>query len=301
MNYLLLGGAGFIGTHLARRLLEAGHKVTIIDNLSTSEMPEDFSYFHQQDIRDGGPILDFFIEKSDVVYFLAASVGVQHIDKDPKGTLENNIELIQAVIPLLEKYNKKCIFASSSEVYGDGPFLEDGNLSIGNPQVLRWGYAAAKLTTEFMIAASSFPFIIARFFNIVGPGQLPDYGMVLPNFIKAIKNKEDLIVHGDGKQVRSFCHVKDAVDFLLQLEYNNSKEFPIYNIGNDQPITIKQLAEKVIELSDSSCKLSMTPYKEVFSENTKDINYRVPDLTKLRRNIMYAPKYSLDDIIKDML
>ena len=305
MKYLLLGGAGFIGTHLTNNLMDDGHEVVIIDNLATAKEPKRYTDFVNGNVAELD--LDQYVRDCDIVYFLAASVGVDHIDKNPTTTLKNNIGLMQHVIPYLEKYNRRTIFSSSSEVYGDGVqhrsicfesiFSESKPLTIGPPTELRWGYASAKLTTEFMIAAGSFPHIIARFFNVVGPGQLPDYGMVLPRFIEAAKNNQDIIVHGDGSQIRSFCHVKDAVDFLRQLEYNEG----IFNVGNEQPITIAGLAELVVKLSGSQSKIKYKPYNEVFSKNTKDILFRVPDLTKLRSTIDFNPKYSLSDIIEDML
>jgi UDP-glucose 4-epimerase len=297
MKYLLLGGAGFIGSHLAKNLIAHGHDVTIVDNLSTSVRPNFDVRFIKQDIRYLEN-LDSLIAMSDFVYFLAGSLGVEHIDKNPKATLDNNLGLMTVLVPLFEKHNKKVIFSSTSEVYGDGPFAEDNNLTIGPPSKLRWAYASAKLTTEFAIATGSFPYIIVRFFNVVGPGQLPDYGMVLPRFIRAAKNNEDLIVHSTGEQVRSFCHVADAVDALRELEKFNNE---IFNLGNDEPVTINHLAERVIRLTDTQSKIKHVPYQEVFSKNHGDIIKRIPDLTKLKKFINFKPKYSLDDIIKDSL
>lgn len=297
MKYLLLGGAGFIGTHLTKNLMDEGHEVTIIDSLTTSKRPRRYDMFVQSDLRDEGS-LERYIKDADIVYFLAASVGVQHIDKNPTKTLNNNIELMMRVIPMLEKHNKRVVFSSSSEVYGNGPFREDNDLSIGPPTRLRWGYACAKLMTEFMLAASSVPYTIVRFFNVVGPGQLPDYGMVLPRFVEAAKKGEDLIVHGDGSQVRSFCHVTDAVDILRQIEYSDNQ---IYNLGNDQPITIEELAKLVITCVGSTSKIVHVPYEEVFSDNTRDIHHRVPDLTKLKAAVNYNPLYNTMAIIEDML
>jgi UDP-glucose 4-epimerase len=296
MKYLLLGGAGFIGTHLAKKLISLGHDVTIIDNLETSTKPNYDVKFIQANIVNC-PLDEYLIE-ADIVYFLACSLGVEYIDKNPKATLDNNLGLLHKLIPLFQQYNNRVIFTSTSEVYGEGPFAEDSNLHIGPPTKLRWAYAAAKLMTEFAIIASTFPYTIVRFFNVVGPGQLPDYGMVLPRFIKAAKAGEDLIVHGDGTQVRSFCHVADAVDALLKLE---NIEDEIFNLGNDGSITIEDLANRVIELSGSTSKVKHIPYRAVFSKNHGDIHNRVPDLTKLKRFIGYKPKYTLDDIIKDCL
>jgi UDP-glucose 4-epimerase len=290
MKYLLLGGAGFIGTHLAKRLLSDGHSVTIVDSCITSRAPEYAVNFIQADLCVA-PI-EPLIESHDVVYFLAGSVGVSNIVNNPHVTLNNNIGLMSRLIPMFEKHQKKVIFSSTSEVYGEGPFKEDNSLNIGPPTDLRWSYAAAKLMTEFMITASNFPYTIVRFFNVTGPGQVGDYGMVLPRFVKAAKNGDDLIVHGKGDQVRSFCHINDAVEILLKLEKINGE---IFNVGNNMPVTIKHLAERVIDLSGSKSKIKFIPTPH------SDISIRIPDLTKLKYMTGFVATYDLDSIIKDML
>ncbi len=290
MKYLLLGGAGFIGAHLAQRLIKDGHDVTIVDSLITSKAPSFPVKFIKTDIRYAP--LDELLLDADVVYYLAGSVGVANIVNNPTTTLHNNIELMSRLIPLFERYQKKVIFSSTSEVYGDGPFSEDSTLHIGPPTDLRWGYAAAKLATEFMISAGTFPYTIIRFFNVTGPGQLGDHGMVLPRFVNAAKAGKDLTVYGDGGQVRSFCHIEDAIDTMLKIENINGE---IFNIGSDSVITIKRLAERVIELSGSSSKIQYipTPHSDIIS--------RVPDLTKVKYMTGFVARHSIDDIIKDML
>jgi len=296
MKYLILGGAGFIGQNLAKRLIKTGNEVTIIDSLSTSHKPDLNCEFVLGDITKID--IEKYIKESPIVYFLAGSVGVEKIIDRPGECLVNNINLINTLFPLFKKYKPKVIFSSTSEVYGDGPFAESNNLSIGSPENLRWSYAASKLLTEFYLTTGNFPYIIARFFNIVGPGQLPNFGMVLPRFIKAAKNNEDLIVHGDGSQVRSFCHIEDAINILLQIQ---DLEEQIFNVGNDEPITIKELAEKVIELSGSKSQIKFVDPKQIYNENYVDINKRIPDLTKLKQTIIHTNKYSIDDIIKSLL
>lgn len=293
MKYLLLGGAGFIGTHLAKRLLKDEHTVTIIDSCITSSKPNyDVDFINADLTTYNINDLDVLISKYDIVYFLAGSVGVSNIVNNPKSTVRNNLGLTLRLIPLFEKHNKKVVFASTSEVYGEGPFSEDNNLSIGPSTNLRWSYACAKLMTEFMITTSSFPYTIVRFFNVTGPGQLGDYGMVLPRFIKAATAGEDLVVHDQGQQIRSFCHVSDAVTMLLQVEKIDRE---IFNIGNDIPVTIKELADKVIELSGSTSSIAYIPTPH------SDISTRVPVLSKIRNAIDYKITHGLDDIIKDML
>jgi len=307
MNNLLLGGAGFIGQHLAHKLLKTRmERVTIIDNLKTSKINlEDFAEyknlfrFVEADLTtmDDKELLDH-MKDNRRIFHLAGSVGVKHIDKDPSGTLFNNIALSSKLMPLFKQARRHVTFASTSEIYGDGPFNEEDNASIGPSSKLRWGYATAKLMTEFMLRANGHPFSIVRFFNVVGPGQLPDYGMVLPRFINAAKNNEDIIVYGTGDQVRSFCHIDDALGALINV---SSFDGELFNIGNDEPVTINQLAQRVIDLSGSAGKIVHVPYEKVFSKHHGDINVRVPDLTKIKSLTAYVPKYKLDDIIKDML
>jgi len=296
MKYLILGGAGFIGQNLAKRLIKTGNEVTIIDSLFTSHKPNLNCEFVFADITKID--IEKYIKESPIVYFLAGSVGVDMIVNQPQECLTNNVDLITTLFPLFKKYKPKVIFSSTSEVYGDGPFNESSSLTIGSPENLRWSYAASKLLTEFYITSGNFPYIIARFFNIVGPGQLPHFGMVLPRFIKAAKNNEDLIVHGDGSQIRSFCHIEDTINILLQIQ---DLEEHIFNVGNDEPITIKELAEKVIQLSGSKSQIKFVDPKEIYTENYGDINKRIPDLTKLKQTIIHRNKYSIDNIIKSLL
>ena len=238
------------------------------------------------------------VRKHDMIWHLAGSVGVEHIDKDPSGTLFNNVALNNKLIPFFQKAKRHVVFSSTSEIYGNGPFHEEANASIGPSSKLRWGYATAKLMTEFQIRASNFPFTLVRLFNVTGPGQLGDHGMVLPRFINAAKRNEDLVIYGSGTQVRSFCHVKDAMTALLKVSATNGE---LFNIGNDEPVSINRLAERVIELSGSSSKIVHVPYEQAFSKHHGDIDLRVPDLTKIKTITGYAPQHTLDDIIKDML
>jgi UDP-glucose 4-epimerase len=311
MNYLILGGAGFIGQHLTQALFNLKERhigVTVIDNLKTADRAgldrfkeyKNLYRFIEADLTtmDDEEFLKI-ARKHDKIFMLAGSVGVEHVDKDPSGTLFNNLALANKLIPLFQQLrNRHVTFSSTSEIYGEGPFHEEANASIGPSSKLRWGYASAKLTTEFMIRASNFPFTIVRFFNVVGPGQLGDYGMVLPRMINAAKNNANIPVYGDGTQVRSFCHVTDAVDALIKLSDTNGE---LFNIGNDEPISIKELADKVVSLSGSSSQVELIPYEQAFSKHHGDIYRRVPDLSKIKGAINYQPKYNIDDIIRDML
>ncbi len=296
MNYLILGGAGFIGTNLSKRLISEGHNVCIIDNCSTSNIPNYEVQFHNLDIRLFDDLEKFIID-SDIIYFLAGSVGVKYVIENPYSTLTNNIDLAMKVVPLVTKNKKLLIFSSTSEVYGNGPFSETDELSIGPPTNLRWGYASVKLTTEFFVASSGTPYRILRLFNITGPGQLGDYGMVLPRFVSAAKNNEDIIVYGDGTQYRSFCHIQDAVTMMRQVELAPDG---IYNLGNDQSITILELAKKVKKILNSKSKIIFKPLNQIYLNNSGDIHHRIPDLSKIRSTIEYKITRSLEDIIRDM-
>lgn len=296
MNYLILGGAGFIGTHLSKRLLSEGHNVVIVDSCVTSASPNYQVQFYNADIQQFDQLEQLIID-SDVVYFLAGSVGVKHVVENPHSTLVNNVGLAMHVVPLVAKHNKLLMFSSTSEVYGNGPFSESNDLSIGPPTNLRWGYASAKLTTEFLVASSGTPYRIFRFFNITGPGQLGDFGMVLPRFVNAAKNNDDIVIHGDGTQFRSFCHIQDAVTMMQQVE---SAPDGVYNVGNDDPITILELAEKVKQVLNSNSQIVFKSLTQVYAKNSGDIHRRIPDLTKIRSTVDYKITRSLEDIIKDI-
>lgn len=280
--------------------------VTVIDNLATSSDPrEQFAEYKNLYRFIEGDLTQMpeeellqIVRKHDMIWHLAGSVGVEHIDKDPSGTLFNNVALNNKLIPFFQKAKRHVVFSSTSEIYGNGPFHEEANASIGPSSKLRWGYATAKLMSEFQIRASDFPFTIVRFFNVTGPGQLGDHGMVLPRMIKAAKNNEDIVIYGTGDQVRSFCHINDATDALIRVSKTNGE---LFNIGNDQPITIRALALRVIALTGSQSKVKFVPYEEAFSKHHGDIDMRVPDLTKIKAVTGYVPRHNLDDIIKDML
>jgi UDP-glucose 4-epimerase len=280
-------------------------RVTIIDNLKTSNINLDefaeyknlFEFIEADLTQINDAELLSVMKDNKRIFHLAGSVGVEYIDKNPGATMMNNLALAHKLIPLFEQARRHVTFASTSEVYGNGPFAESDQANIATDK-LRWGYATAKLMTEFMLRANNHPATVVRFFNVVGPGQLGDYGMVLPRFVSAAKAGEDLIVHGDGSQVRSFCHIKDALDALISV---STMPGEIFNIGNNQPVTINHLAERVIELSGSSSKIVYVPYEQAFSKEHGDIITRVPDLTKIKMITQYQPKYSVDDIIKDML
>lgn len=312
MNILITGGYGFIGSNLVEYFLSSMLvKITIIDNLSTSDntspqkIEDDRLKFINIDLsnptNDEILILSETLKYTDLVYHMAGSVGVKYIDKDPKGTLQNSFKINNTLFPLFEKFNTKVVFASTSEVYGNTKEAkETDNLIIGSPDTLRWGYACAKLMSEFLLKSYSFPSVIVRFFNVTGKGQLHNYGMVLPTFINNIRNNNDLIVYGDGEQYRSFCDIRDCVEMLIELGFNDIHNNEIYNIGNPQnTISIKDLAQKIIDISNSKLKIKFRDYKEDFSKDFGEIFERKPCTDKI--NKYYTSKYSIDDIIKDLL
>lgn len=308
MNNLILGGAGFIGQHLAHRLLKTRqNRVTIIDNLSTGKINLDdfseyknlFEFIHADIRNESDQELMKTFKKNDRIFHFASSVGVEYIDKNPKESLFNSVDLNYKLISLFEELrNRHIVFSSTSEIYGEGPFSEDSHAHIGPSDKLRWGYATSKLLGEFLIRSCNFPYTIVRFFNVVGPKQLADFGMVLPKFIQAAKTNSDIIIHGDGKQIRSFCHIDDALDALMKVCEFQSE---LFNIGNDSQITIRELALKVLAISGSQSKIKCVPYEQIFSDKHGDIRRRVPDLTKIKTMTDYSPKRHLDYIIKDML
>jgi len=237
MNNLILGGAGFIGQHLSHSLLKTRQeRVTIIDNLKTSSINlDDFSEYKnlfEFINKDLTTIDDDELMKigrnNHRIFHLAASVGVKNVIENPKETLFNNMQMTCKLLPLFEKLKRPVLYTSTSEVYGDGPFEEESDCKIGSSNNLRWSYASSKLTTEFMFNSCKFPSTIVRLFNVVGPRQSGEIGMVLPRFIEAAKKNEDLIIHGTGKQIRSFCHVDDAVNAIIKLINYNGE---IINVG----------------------------------------------------------------------
>jgi UDP-glucose 4-epimerase len=300
---LILGGAGFIGTHLAKRYLTEGDEVIIIDSLVTSSKPVGGCVFIESRVQDleEEKLLKLFTE-ADLIYHLAGSVGVEYVDKNPSETIFNNLELANYLVPLFEKAQTKVIFSSTSEVYGDKPsgdFRESDNCSIPPSTKLRWGYAASKMMTEFMFSASSFPYNIVRFFNIVGPGQVGDFGMVVPRFINAARTGSDLIIFGDGSQIRCFCHVKDAIEMIYRIGKSDTTR-EIFNIGNNSKTTINELANEIIRVTKSHSQIKYMEYAKVFSKHHGDILRRVPNTEKIINFTNYKPKYELVDIIEAM-
>lgn len=303
MNVVITGGTGFIGSHLSIMHEARGDTVVIIDNLSTSYLSSDLGNkeFIHFDLSsdDYKRTIEPVLESADLVYHMASSVGVKYVDNDPKGTLRNSFNINNNLFPLFEKYNNRVVFASTSEVYGDTTEAREADtLKIGSTDTLRWGYACGKLMSEFLLKTYDCRSTVVRFFNVTGPGQLPDHGMVMPTFIKGIKENKDLIVYGDGLQSRTFCDIRDAttaLDMISGVEHIGET----YNIGNpENNITIKSLAEKVINMTSATSKIIYRDYHTDFSDNHGEIYERKPNIDKLSR--YYIPCFSIQDIIESM-
>jgi len=311
---LLTGGAGFIGSHLAEELLRTGWTVEVIDNLSTGSIENIaalrgnrcFSYVID-DIFNR-PLMAELVDKADVVFHLAAAVGVRLIVKDPVRTMETNIKGTELVLELAAKKLKKVVIASSSEVYGKSDkesFSEEDDLVLGPTSKARWCYAATKIVDEFLAKAYfkqySLPVIVVRMFNIVGPRQTGRYGMVIPNFVEQALSGRPITVYGDGQQTRSFMWVGDAVRAILRLAEHPKAVGEVLNVGHPQPVTILELAKMVKAMTRSPSEIVLVPYGEAYAEGFDDMRKRVPDISKLRQLISFSPTHDLKKILREVI
>ena len=310
MKALLTGGAGFVGSHLAERLLELGHEVAVLDNLSTGSMENiahlkgraRFSYVI--DTVTNEPLLAEMIDQSDVVFHLAAAVGVKLIVEQPVHTIETNVHGTEVVLKHANKKKKLVVIASTSEVYGkstDVPFREGADLVLGATVKHRWAYACSKLIDEFLALAywkeKKLPIVIVRLFNTVGPRQTGQYGMVLPTFVRQALSGQPITVFGDGTQTRSFTYVADVVDALVKLAQEPRAIGEVFNIGNTEEVTIADLAERVKRMTDSASLVQFIPYDQAYEAGFEDMPRRVPDISKVRNLVGYEPRLSLDEIV----
>lgn len=314
MRVLITGGAGFIGSHLAERCLDRGDEVYIIDDLSTGAIENiqhikthsRLSYF--LDSMTNQQLTAELIDLCDIIYHLAAAVGVRLIVESPVKTIETNIRCTETVLALAAKKRKRVLITSTSEVYGKRnqvPFREDDDLVMGPTSKGRWSYACSKAIDEFLALAywkeKRVPTVIARLFNTVGPRQTGRYGMVIPSFVAQALNGQDITVFGDGSQTRCFTHVSDAVGALTALAEHPQAVGEVYNIGSDREITILELAERVKQLTGSGSRIVRVPYDKAYEEGFEDMMRRLPDLSKIRALIGYAPKLSLDEILESVI
>jgi UDP-glucose 4-epimerase len=312
MRYLITGGSGFIGSHLAERLLGQGHSVTIIDNLSTGSEDNLLKVkknirFHHGNILDK-PLMEKLIAESDYVVHLAAALGVLNIINKPLESLKTNIQGTEVVLEACEKSNKPILIASTSEIYGKNdkvPLNEEDDRIIGHPLKSRWSYSEAKAVDEslafFYYLEKKLPIRIVRFFNTVGPRQVGHYGMVVPRFVTAALKNEPISVYGSGEQIRCFCHVDDAVDALLIVMASEKAIGQVFNVGNNQQISIEGLAQKIIEITGSESKIVKVPYSQAYPEGFEDMQKRVPDISKIKNVLGWLPQKGLDQVIKDIV
>jgi len=314
MRYLITGGCGFIGSHVADRIIARGDEVSVIDDLSTGSLENvaglvDRKNFHLViDTILNASVLEELIKKSDFVFHLAAVVGVKRVMENPVDSVIINVEGTYNVLKLCAKHGRKVFLASTSEVYGKNdrvPFNEESDIIIGNTKKKRWSYACTKAIDEFLALAffeeKELPVIIARFFNTVGPRQSDMYGMVIPRFIKQALNNMPMTVFGDGQQTRCFTHVNDISGAVLQLIEKKEAYGDVFNMGSKEEITIKTLAEKVKSITNSSSEILFVDPETVYSKGFEDMNRRVPDISKINKLIGFSPSFTIDDIIRDCL
>ena len=310
MKILITGGAGFIGSHLAELLISEGNQVIALDNQSTGSAknlnPSSNLEVIKGSILDSN-LVDSLMSKVTVSFHLAAALGVKNIVEYPLESLETNIKGSEIVLNAATKYQVRTLLASSSEVYGKNPnqpLTEDSDRVLGSPKVARWSYSEAKAVDEFyafqLNKQKKLPVTIARLFNTVGPRQSGSYGMVLPRFVSAAVSNQPLTVYGDGSQSRTFSAVSDVVAALNELLKSDLTIGEVFNVGGNQLITIKALAEKVIKLTNSNSKIEYKTYKEVYGADFEEPNSRVPDINKIKSAIGWSPKKGLDEIISEL-
>ena len=314
MHALITGGAGFIGSHLAEWLLHEGHEVSLLDNLSTGRY-DNIAHL------DGHPrlrcvigtilnesLVDKLVERCDVVFHLAAAVGVELIIQKPLESLMTNIRGSEIVLAMAHRYRKKVLIASTSEIYGknmNGPLREDTDRVLGSPLKSRWSYSTSKAVDEILAYVywkeKGVPTVIVRLFNTVGPRQSGAYGMVIPRFVSQALKGEPLMVHGSGKQSRCFLHVNDVVHALAKLAVHPQAVGDVFNVGSQEEVTIEALATLVIRLTKSPSRLVYVPYEEAYEEGFEDMPRRLPDTGKIRDLIGFKPTMNLEEIIQSVV
>ena len=311
MRCLITGGSGFIGSHLAEKLLISGNQVSIIDNLSTGVRAnlaniEGNISFKQGSILDE-VLIDQMVAESDFVVHLAASLGVFNIVNHPLDSLRTNLKGTEIVLEASDKHSKPVLIASTSEIYGKNnkvPLSEEDDRIIGHPLKSRWSYSEAKAVDEslgyFYYLENKLPVRIVRFFNTVGPRQVGHYGMVVPRFVSSALKNEPIEVYGSGEQIRCFCHVDDAVRALLLVIESEQAVGQVFNVGNNQQISIIDLAKKVKELTNSKSEIIKVPYAEAYLEGFEDMQRRVPDISKINMVLGWSPQIGLNQIVKDI-
>ncbi len=315
MKCLVTGGAGFIGSHLIEQLLSKGNNdVWTIDDLSTGSK-ENISHllnnprfhFYQGSVLDE-KLLQKLIDRCEIVYHLAAAVGVKYVMNNLIKSMRINIEGTENILRIASRDKKRVLITSSSEIYGKNenyPFNEESDRILGPPTKLRWSYSSSKAIDEFLAIAyhkeKELPIVIVRLFNVSGPRQTGAYGMVIPRFINQALSGEPITVYGDGNQVRSFIHVKDAVQGLISLMESESTDGEIFNLGSPEAITISRLAHTVKRLTGSESEIKYIPYAQIYDDSFEDLRYRVPDISKISKVIGFKPTKSLEGILGDVI
>lgn len=313
-RYLITGGAGFIGSHLAEALIGEGKRVVVYDNLSTGKYKNlknilghrNFSFI-KADILDEAR-LSRAIRNADFIFHFAAAVGVRYVMENPFRTLEVNVMGTEKVLRLAHRYKKKVVLASSSEVYGKNesfPLKEDDDRLLGATNIIRWNYAASKAMNEVMALAyfreKGLRILIIRLFNICGPRQSGRYGMVVPRFIKQALKGEPITIYGDGKQTRSFTYIHDAVRCVLSLSKTTDAYGEIFNLGSCEVVSIEELAVRIKEITESDSPIIYIPYEDVYGRDFEDMRHRRPDISKLERYLGFIPDTKLDEIITSII
>jgi UDP-glucose 4-epimerase len=314
LRILITGGAGFIGSHLADACIARGDEVFVIDDLSTGSLENieqlaDHPRFHCTiDSVRNEEVLDTLVDSCDVIFHLAAAVGVKLIVESPVRTIETNVRGTEVVLASAARQRKRILIASTSEVYGlseQVPFREDGNLVLGPTTKGRWSYACSKAIDEFLALAyhheKGLPAIIVRLFNTVGPRQIGRYGMVVPTLVSQALAGEPLTVYGDGRQTRCFGFVGDVVESLLRLMDHPDTPGEVFNIGSTEEVSIIQLAERILTLTGSRSKIVFVPYSQAYEEGFEDMPRRVPDTSKAARVLAFRPCTSLDEILRAVI
>ncbi|RJP59480.1 MAG: NAD-dependent epimerase/dehydratase family protein [Candidatus Auribacter fodinae] len=314
MHILITGGAGFIGSHLAERLLKDGHQVTVIDDLSTGRLENIQPLFDNPRftfIRDtvlNETIMHILMEQCQQIYHLAAAVGVKLIVEKPVHTIETNIRGTEVVLQIASKFRRKVLLASTSEVYGKNskvPFREEDDRLMGATFFSRWSYACSKAIDEFLGLAYhreyNIPITIVRLFNTVGPRQVGQYGMVIPRFVQQALAGKDITVYGDGNQSRCFTYVEDVISALIKLMATPAAEGDVFNIGSDEEISIMELARRIKAKTDSASKIVTIPYDQAYEKGFDDMTRRVPYLGKINKVIGYAPTFKLEQILERVI
>jgi len=310
MNILITGGAGFIGSHLAEAMLRDGHTVCVVDDLSTGSLKNIAHLrgrtgfqFVRESVRNTDTMTSL-VDRCDMIFHLAAAVGVQLIVDQPVHTIETNIHGSEVVLNLANKFGRPILVASTSEVYGKNtkiPFSEDDDTTLGSTTFTRWSYACSKMVDEFLALAYheqfGLPAIVCRFFNTVGPRQTGMYGMVVPRFVRSALRNEPIEIYGTGTQIRCFCNVLDVVGALGKLMACPQAVGQVINIGTTESVTIEGLADKIVEMTGSRSKKLYKSYIEAYGRPFDDMLVRVPDLAKINRMIGYKPAYSLEQTL----